>query len=552
MHDMVAHEAPASVDKDKKTIILALEDIPPGPVQTELLTNEDVGSLPPGSEIVYVRSVPKESLKRLSSTEALLRLLGVSAIDEINHADAPNASTYFGESEDPALHRFESVHGRDALEIATRLGYRYPGLLKNTILELATTQGVANEVFNPDAPFSQEEAGRILLLNLPPDNTDAKSFQEKLRWGFPFYGSADVTLTYIESIDQYVQQEGDSILSMEYDGRAGRSTIRQSFDLAAQWLLSRLLDPSQDFIEFKNKDPRPGCGMDCQSWRDSAYAYMHADGSRANVKDGIASFDIQVSAFRALKAVARNCTNQVLGYELLSVAEALRKNVIDKFWVQGNRSDGTDGFFALGLDHDPSSGEWRQLQVKASSMASSLGCGLLSKDNPDEKRMIDATIKHLVSPALLAYAGIRTVASDEICYGPNSYHTGSVWPWDTAHVADSLEREGFPYLGWEVRARILRLVTESGAFPEFVSGDSNKITFPNIMAYAWNQKDEILYVHVQPPQPAQGWTISAVHDLKIRSSRFIYYKPPISKEEADLFNGIPSRAVSTHQNLVGF
>jgi glycogen debranching enzyme len=48
-------------------------------------------------------------------------------------------------------------------------------------------------------------------------------------------------------------------------------------------------------------------------------------------------------------------------------------------------------------------------------------------------------------------AGIRTLSTRSDQFDPVSYHNGSIWPHDTAIIA-----EGFEYFGFHAEARLLR------------------------------------------------------------------------------------------------
>jgi glycogen debranching enzyme len=91
---------------------------------------------------------------------------------------------------------------------------------------------------------------------------------------------------------------------------------------------------------------------------------------------------------------------------------------VDAFW-----SDELS-MFAMALD-----GDKRQCRVRSSNAGQCLFSGIASA--AESRR----TVESLLSPALFAGWGIRTIATGESRYNPMSYHNGSVWPHDNALIA---------------------------------------------------------------------------------------------------------------------
>ena len=79
----------------------------------------------------------------------------------------------------------------------------------------------------------------------------------------------------------------------------------------------------------------------------------------------------------------------------------------------------------------------------------------------------------LLSPAMWTGWGVRTLASDESAYDPDSYHRGSVWPHDTALFAAGLRAYGFD----DAFARVADGLLDAAAavpderLPELFSGE---------------------------------------------------------------------------------
>lgn len=467
--------------------------------------------LTPDDYVIYIETPEiKQSTLPPAATREILRLCNASQPSEIGDYGAAVAGLSSIENQDvAALRKFEVAHGRDALEIALKLHHYHPELLRATILELASTQGIEQEAYAPGVPYRHEEPGRIILLNRDQDDPIGQKFSRRLNWGFPFYGSIDATPTFISAIAQYVKNHAaNNFLEQRYQGKDGAEyTVADALDRSVGWVLQRLDQTPDGLLEFHNPD-QPGKGMAAQAWKDSPFAYVHADGSRANYNDGIASVEVQAFAYDALRDAADlyQTTQPDQADVLRSRADELRKKIFDTFWVDHP----TKGeFFALATDRDEN-GCLRTLDVRSSNMGRLLHSRLLEGNEPHVLHMRNETVRQLFTPGMLAAAGIRTLASDEKAYRANSYHTGSVWMWDSDACADGLERHNFHHLAWELRRRSWQTVQTTGKFPEFVTGDTDSISTNPSEVYVYNQRYNILHLFEQPTQEVQGWSVSAI------------------------------------------
>jgi glycogen debranching enzyme len=104
-------------------------------------------------------------------------------------------------------------------------------------------------------------------------------------------------------------------------------------------------------------------------------------------------------------------------------AAALKERFRAAFWV--------DGYPAIALD-----GSKRPVTGPASNMGHLLGTGLL--DAAEE----EAVARRLATPELDSGFGLRTLSTDMTYFNPLGYHTGSVWPHDTAMAVQGLYAAG--------------------------------------------------------------------------------------------------------------
>lgn len=473
-----------------------------------------------------------------SALREIIRLANAPSLTEVGQHGGPLASLSSQENAGiEALRKFEILHGRDALRISLDLHDRFPDLLESTLIDLLHDQGKRDEVYSPGQPFGQEELGKIKLLTRQPNDPIGQKFSEKLSWGWPFYGSVDATLTLISATVKHTLAHNPDFLSAVYTDRDGTPhTVAEGLDRSTQWLLKKLQENPEGLVEFHN--PVESGGIAAQGWKDSAFAYIHKNGGRANHRSGIASVEVQALAYDALCDSADlhiQLGNTQQAAFLQNQADQLRKQIIDIFWVT-NDSDHPEGYFALGSDRNEAE-HIRTLNVRSSNMGHLLNSRLLEKDDEATLYMRDTTVRHLFSPEMLHYSGIRTLASDEAGFRAGGYHTGSVWLWDTAHIANGLERHNHHRLAWNLRQRIWRTVGETNTFPEFVRGDTdNQLRTSPSEIYVWNNTYKVLHLFEQPPQEIQGWTVSAILAAKYAYPDYLKNKDrlPIQTIEQEL------------------
>jgi len=89
-------------------------------------------------------------------------------------------------------------------------------------------------------------------------------------------------------------------------------------------------------------------------------------------------------------------------------------------------------------------------------------------------RQATAVAAALTGPSAWSGWGVRTLAEGEARYAPLSYHTGSVWPHDTALFGVGLARYGRHADARRVARAVLDLAatSPSGRAPELIAGDA--------------------------------------------------------------------------------
>lgn len=479
----------------------------------------------PFQRVIYVRDLCSdlEPCPQLSahpsSSKALLDLMGVARLSDIGKQGPGLAALPLpGRRNVADLTLLEALFGRDALYMGLNLYDCFPQLLKTTLYKLAELQGV---VYNS---AKEEEPGRIIHWAPDPHGSLAKHISAVNHWEWPHYGAIDSTPLFIRGVLRVLRDE-PSFLEAEYLGLDGQvHTIDHALHAASTWLDGRLRSNREGLLEFKMSQPR---GIWNQAWKDTPESYMHADGSYANHRRGIASIEVQALAYDTLldlanyykersggEQFARQDENVSLKTDsIMTLARNLKDTILDRFWLEDERG----GYFALATDRDQL-GNLRALAVRTSNMGHALH--LLDGADPELERRRASLIKTLFSAEMLDRNGIRTLSSEEIRFVPFSYHCGSVWPWDNHVIAGELRRSGYFGLAHNLELRTWNIIDALGFFTEFVPGDNSSsptaLTITRVVDVYDGERDHWSnsYRIEKPAQETQAWTVEAIRAIK--------------------------------------
>ncbi len=408
---------------------------------------------------------------------------------------------------------YSVIFGRDSLRVAIDLVDHYPKLAKVTIQKLAELQGTTYNTAR------EEEPGRIPHeVRLATDPIAIRLTKER-GWGWPYYGSVDATPEFIRTLYAYCKISDHNIhfLSQKYIDKNGQNkTIADALISAVDWMQKRMQNNPQGLLEFKSVLKH---GIENQVWKDSWDAYHHSDGKIANHEQGVASIEVQTVSHDALLDAADLYDTDIINKhqeasQLREQAKLLAKNIIDIFWT-----DDKGGYFVIGTDRDDD-GNLRQLKIRTSNMGHIFNSRVLDGPEHADKRLV--ILKQLQSPEMLSISGIRTLASDEVRYREGAYHNGSVWIWDTHHIAKGARRHNdnpeFIAFANDLDDRIIHVVDTIGEFPEYIKGGS-EIAINTRIIDVYDSKAERINRVEQPPQEVQAWTVAAILATKWRNSR---------------------------------
>jgi len=229
-----------------------------------------------------------------------------------------------------------------------------------------------------------------------------------------YYGSVDATPLFLCLLCRHADWSGNLDLFRE---------LRAPAEAALEWI-DRYGDLDGDgLVEYRRRSP---LGLETQGWKDSADGVPDALGEPLAAP--VALVEVQGYAIRAKRMMARMLELDGEGAR----AERLRDEAagleaqLERFWVAD------PGGYAIGLDRDKRPG---------SALTSNQGHLLWANAVSDERarRIRDV----LMSDDMFSGWGVRTLAQSHPAHNPIGYHTGSVWPHDSALIALGLRRYGY-------------------------------------------------------------------------------------------------------------
>jgi glycogen debranching enzyme len=298
---------------------------------------------------------------------------------------------------------FATLFGRDSLITAFETLSFVPGVSEETLRLLA---GRLGREYDDER---DEEPGKVI---------------HELRVGEPaalgetpfarYYGSVDATPLFLCLLGQYADWSGSLDLFRE---------LREPAIAALDWI-DRYGDLDGDgLVEYRRRSAH---GLETQGWKDSADGVPDEAGEPLTAP--VALVEVQGYVIRAKRAMARMFELDGDGgrAERLRSEAAAVEAELERFWLAD------PGCYAIGLDGDKRPG---------SGLTSNQGHLLWANAVGDERARCIRDV--LMGEDMFTGWGVRTLAQSHPSYNPVGYHTGSVWPHDSALIAFGLRRYGF-------------------------------------------------------------------------------------------------------------
>lgn len=296
-----------------------------------------------------------------------------------------------------------TLFGRDSLISSSMLIAADPALAAGTLRALARRQGSKVD------PDTAEQPGKI------PHELRATATDHGGGLVLPpvYYGTHDATQLWLTTLHRAWRW------GMPHDEVAALipAAVR-----ALEWMRDHA-DPDGDgFLEYVDSS---GHGLANQGWKDSADSVQSPDGNWA--QPPIALCEVQGYAYAAALAGAEllDAFDPDSGTpdEWRTWAARLKERFRAAFWID----DEHGGYPAIALD-----GDKRAVAGPASNMGHLLETGILDADDAT------AVAARLISDELDSGYGLRTMSTRSRGFNPLGYHTGSVWPHDTAMAVTGL------------------------------------------------------------------------------------------------------------------
>jgi glycogen debranching enzyme len=301
---------------------------------------------------------------------------------------------------------FMTVFGRDSLIAAYEALPFRPELAQATLQALADLQATEWDDFadaQPGKIAHELRRGTLAALGEIPR---------------VYYGSHDATALFLILLDEYESWTADRafVRDLEPNARAALGWLEGPADL-----------DGDGYLEYQKRSDSP-TGLDNHGWKDSDDSIRFADGRRA--EPPIATCEIQGYAYDARLRTARLLRevwrDKETAGRLERDAAELKERFNRDFWLSGR------GHYALALDRD---------KQPVDSLTSNVG-QLLWSGIVDERRA-RRVVERLLRADMFTGWGIRSMSEKETAYNPLEYHNGTVWPHDTALIAEGMRRYGF-------------------------------------------------------------------------------------------------------------
>lgn len=297
---------------------------------------------------------------------------------------------------------YDTIFGRDSLITCFQTLMLNPSLSASTLRFLTLYQGTKVDTWTDEQPgkiLHEIREGELANLHHIPHT--------------PYYGTVDATLLYLILMSEYYRWTADAKVL---------SDLKLGAEAAVKWIDNYGDIDKDGFVEYIRMSER--LGLQNQGWKDSHNSIVFADGTLA--APPIALSEVQGYTYDAKRRYAELYPDEEVSKIMLSESVPLKDRYDDVFWMADKN------FYAEALDKDK-----RKVNSITSNPCHGFWSGILSSSKAD------ILAKRILEPDMYSGWGIRTFASSEAAYDPQSYHDGSVWPHDNSIIAWGLKKYGY-------------------------------------------------------------------------------------------------------------
>ena len=329
------------------------------------------------------------------------------------------------------------IFGRDSLITALKLLHvhqnskddYYPMLVRKVLLNLAKLQGTEHNI------ESGEEPGKI-IHEYRTEKFEHLSSGERPWHIYPDnvmrnYDTVDATPLFLMAVHQYWRETKDE---------ETLATLTPHVRAALEWLLEHADTNGDGLIDYWFHPERKGGGLVTQSWMDS-HDSVFFENSDDKPEYPIAPVEAQAYAFVALRYWSEYFAEgePEFSKKLLYRALHLKKVFNEKYVLRAGGSTS----LAYAID-----GAGKPLSTPRSSMGHCLWAVYKDAEGVPESvldlQYVSGVRRRLMGRDLFVRrAGVRTLSQRSRKFDPVSYHNGTIWPHDTAIIAEGFRNFGF-------------------------------------------------------------------------------------------------------------
>jgi glycogen debranching enzyme len=296
---------------------------------------------------------------------------------------------------------FSTLFGRDSLIAARQTLIFDSRIARDTLLTLAQFQGLDYSDWHDESPgkiLHELRLGELARCDEIPHT--------------PYYGTVDATPLWLILLADYFRQTGDRDII---------DKLWSNAIAAMNWI-----DDQCRNTGYLSYLCRSSGGIKNQGWKDSGDCIVNSRGEL--VEGAIALCEVQGYVYGAkikMSEIASMMGDLSLAHQWHTQAKELKERFNHDFWLE------SENYCALGLDEEGN---------PIDSITSNPGhCLLWDIFTPEKARAVG---DRLCKPDLFSGWGIRTLSSLSPAYNPMGYHLGSVWPHDSAIIAQGLHHIG--------------------------------------------------------------------------------------------------------------